>query len=295
MAAVSSSAGGAAATSPAPCEPILVNVANAFSGEPLASLEVEAMSSVDQLGLALAKVSPLPWDSHYRFASEAGHMLERKMAVRELGEGREVHVAACVVANKWGFSPLEGAKSRRLMLKPHEQDPDTLSEAHKEGGGGGIALSAEPIPWREGKASFCVEILNMDGDGRGREGLEIGITDAHPKQGGRPRWVPHSGYAVLCEPSWVSSDAGNFWKDGSKDVGLPPWKDLKPVNLKQGDVVQFSLLEAGDIEVVVNGTLQVHWPAAATKAPKYPEEVYGLVGLRDPLRAVSLRLDPGRS
>ncbi|OLP83788.1 hypothetical protein AK812_SmicGene35396 [Symbiodinium microadriaticum] len=54
----------------------------------------------------------------------------------------------------------------------------TVRVFRNESAKGGMAMSAEAIPWRSGRACFVVEILEMRG--RGAEGLEIGITDASP-------------------------------------------------------------------------------------------------------------------
>ena len=122
--------------------------------------------------------------------------------------------------------------------------------------------------------------------GPGREGLEIGITDASPES-----FRAHPTYAVLSRPSWVSSDAGRCWRHGQRvDPRLPEWSDLRPINLKSGDQVQFCLDTTGGIEVYVNGKLQVQWQQSDTGAPSFPKPVYALVGLRSPLMALSLQL-----
>lgn len=82
----------------------------------------------------------------------------------------------------------------------------------RRSGSGGVALTSE-LPWISGVASYEVAIREMD---RGSEGLEMGFTEITSQR--------HMGYAVLCKPSWVSSDAGYLWVNGAKQYHLPPWK-----------------------------------------------------------------------
>lgn len=184
----------------------------------------------------------------------------------------------------WGFSQLPDTRSRTLTFAEDDRDTSCMTKVFRnESAKGGMAMSAEAIPWRSGRACFVVEILEMRG--RGAEGLEIGITDASPE-----RFIAHPTYAVLSRPSWVSSDAGCCWRHGTKLSRLSAWSEVKPIRLKSGDRVQFCLDMGGGMEVYVNGRLQVRWQQSDTDAPIFPKPVYALVGLRAPLMALSIEL-----
>ena len=49
-------------------------------------------------------------------------------------------------------------------------------------------------------------------------------------------------YASVLRPSWLSSDSGSLWIDGSSVYDAGQWKHLRPVNLKAGDVVTFTVM-----------------------------------------------------
>ncbi|CAE7316515.1 unnamed protein product [Symbiodinium natans] len=263
---------------------MVITVLRGLTGEPLATLQLDGTFSIERLESELVSVAPLPSQSRYKFASEAGEMLRPVVQLRQLGEGRDLTLQSFVVPKIWGFAQAENSFSRSITFQPSELDSGCMVRAFcSEDARGGMAISAEAIPWRSGRAAFAVEILGMGT--RGHEGLEIGITHRAPET-----FRAHPGYAVLSQPSWVSSDAGCLWQNGSKHYDLPGWATTTPFRLTAGDVVHFSLMANGDIEVHVNGRIQAEWPRTAHGAPEYPKPVYALVGLRAPLTGVALKL-----
>lgn len=98
-----------------------------------------------------------------------------------------------------------------ITLSP-QQGHDLVMATRPDGTKGGMAIT-NAIPYKEGVASFEVVILEMEDVGS--EGLEIGITGSGLEDG----FKLHKTYAVLSQPSWVSSDAGNLWVSGVKQYG----------------------------------------------------------------------------
>lgn len=98
-----------------------------------------------------------------------------------------------------------------ITLSPQDGG-DLVMATRPDGTKGGMAIT-NAIPYKEGVASFEVVILEMEDVGS--EGLEIGITGSGLEDG----FKLHKTYAVLSQPSWVSSDAGNLWVSGVKQYG----------------------------------------------------------------------------
>ncbi len=106
----------------------------------------------------------------------------------------------------------ENSTETSITLSPLE-GRDLVMATRRDGTAGGMAIT-NAIPYsKEGVASFEVIILEMEDVGS--EGLEIGITGSGLKDG----FTIHKTYAVLSHPSWVSSDAGNLWVSGVKHYG----------------------------------------------------------------------------
>lgn len=64
------------------------------------------------------------------------------------------------------------------------------------------------------------------------------------------------------------------------------WKHVRPNLLKAGDVVTVIIHKSGNFEIHCNGVHQVTWTQANVDTDK---DLYPLVGMRAPLKAVALR------
>eukprot|EP00931_Biecheleriopsis_adriatica_P054644 TRINITY_DN32178_c0_g1_i1.p1 TRINITY_DN32178_c0_g1~~TRINITY_DN32178_c0_g1_i1.p1 ORF type:complete len:268 (+),score=49.21 TRINITY_DN32178_c0_g1_i1:18-821(+) len=263
-------------------DPIEVTVQHSFTGETIASFSELGSKTFASLAAELESVAPVPRESRYFFMTEDGVEAPLSNVLRDLVVGSSVVLLAGVQLKPWCLSPMPQAKSESIQLLRREEDGDAAKHAKRTSGQGGVVMSQEPIPWVGDRAAF--EVVIEENDGPGHEGLEIGITNEGPD-----RLAVHSGYAVLTRPSWVSSDAGCLWIDGQKQYRQPAWANLKPIGLKAGDMVRFSLLESGFLEVHVNGQTQASWKFEG----KVPRDVYALVGLRAPCSAVKVQLPQG--
>ncbi|GMH82002.1 hypothetical protein TrVE_jg184 [Triparma verrucosa] len=151
--------------------------------------------------------------------------------------------------------------------------------ARRFNGQGGACIASEPLVFVNGEASFEVVIKKMKGSED--EGLECGVTTTRPED------IDLSyDYASTHVPSWLSSDSGSFWKDGRSVYDAGQWKHLRPVNLKAGDVVTFTVMGNGGIRIECNGVLQVVWDKARVNTSK---PLYAFFGMRAPLCGISVR------
>lgn len=263
-----------------PEDVLTVVVENPISGEIIVTLP--AISRVERLA-ELQKL--LPCDdlhSQYKFMCEA-------VSLQDLLDSEaqgELRLQAFRVHRSLLFD--RATEDSITLSDPDSDDGATLASRHSSAAGG-MAITGS-LPWKDGVVSFEVVIMEMEDVGS--EGLEIGITGCGPDDG----FLMHRAYAVLSHPSWVSSDYGSLWISGRKQRGddFQPWKDLVPKCLRPGDVVRLVLyVDSGDLEIFVNGASQARW--LCEKMPKKlvvseGQELFGLVGLRRPLKVARVRL-----
>ncbi|CAJ1390083.1 unnamed protein product [Effrenium voratum] len=260
---------------------VTVVVENSISGEVIATWsEVPQDEHLE----ALQRLLPTDLHSRFKFASESVSLLDLQAT-----EG-VIRLHACRVRAPLLFSEV----SESVTLSGDADDPSQMGAtiASRDGDHTGGMAMTEALRWADGVASFEVVIMEMEKFGS--EGIEIGITNCSRADG----FSLHQKYAVLSQPSWVSSDAGNLWISGSKQYGaaFPPWKDVTPRRLQADDVVRLAFYaETGDMEIYVNEVRQARWsgekmPKSKTLVVSEGQQLYGLVGLRRPLKVARVRL-----
>eukprot|EP00435_Cladocopium_sp_Y103_P021405 s1469_g5.t1 len=266
-----------------PEDVLTVVVENPISGEVIVRLPEVSK------GELLAELQKrLPCDdlhSQYKFMCEAVSL--RDLLESEAPQG-ELRLQAFLVQRSLLFDRATEGSITLSSDPDSDSDGATIASRHSSAAGG-MAITGS-LPWKDGVASFEVVIMEMEDVGS--EGLEIGITGYGPDDG----FSMHRTYAVLSHPSWVSSDYGCLWISGSKQHGadFQPWKDLVPKRLRPGDVVRLVLyVDSGDVEIFVNGASQARW--LGEKMPNKlvvseGQELFGLVGLRRPLKVACVRL-----
>lgn len=263
-----------------PEDVLTVVVENPISGEIIVTLP--AISRVERLAELQKRLPCDDLHSQYKFMCEA-------VSLQDLLDSEaqgELRLQAFRVHRSLLFD--RATEDSITLSDPDSDDGATLASRHSSAAGG-MAITGS-LPWKDGVVSFEVVIMEMEDVGS--EGLEIGITGCGPDDG----FLMHRAYAVLSHPSWVSSDYGSLWISGRKQRGddFQPWKDLVPKCLRPGDVVRLVLyVDSGDLEIFVNGASQARW--LGEKMPKKlvvseGQELFGLVGLRRPLKVARVRL-----
>lgn len=92
-------------------------------------------------------------------------------------------------------------------------------------------------------------------------------------------------YCAVVHPSWISSDSGSLWVNGSPKYNQGQWATTRPISLKVGDVVRVTVTSNGALMIHCNGEHQVTWHAACVPIDK---PLYAIVGMRAPAVCVSL-------
>lgn len=262
------------------------------AGEPLAELPVEAEWTAGVLAQKVALLAPLadPRRMHYAFVLDTAKLGAEDALAPHLSEGEGLTLTAVVEMVPWYLSTVAKGQSATMLYEEGSEHP--VAARRNGGRSGAVVMSNHPVPWLEaattgGEGAFSFEVVVDGMESRGHEGLELGVTTLPPEDA----TSSFSDYAVLCQNTWVSSDAGRLWVNGDTKDDMRPqyWSSTTPNKLKVGDVVRFSVLEAGDIEIQVNGEEQVLWRPAGVPAS---EPLYAIVGMRAPCSAVTVRL-PG--
>eukprot|EP00929_Paragymnodinium_shiwhaense_P074328 TRINITY_DN38025_c0_g1_i2.p1 TRINITY_DN38025_c0_g1~~TRINITY_DN38025_c0_g1_i2.p1 ORF type:complete len:1491 (-),score=438.68 TRINITY_DN38025_c0_g1_i2:649-5121(-) len=195
----------------------------------------------------------------------------------------EQELEAVAVEQAWQLASCNLQPGDASSVQGDEHERLSTGTVHLAADAGGVVLISSDalhvLP--EGGTYFEATVEGVDATAGGDEGLEVGVTTTHPSA-----LAATEDYAVLVEGSWVSSDAGTLWVDGTGlEEIYPAWQHTKPGQLVSGDVVRFSISCEGAIGIAVNGVEQASW---AARLPLNKQPLYALIGLRRPCVAVRL-------
>lgn len=183
-----------------------------------------------------------------------------------------------------------------MLVPPAASYDEGTTFATRNEGRGCVVRSLDPLGCA-GHIAFEVEVFY---EGVGHEGIELGVTTSE-LDFMSPNY--NNSYAVLQNPSWVSSDAGCFWCHGDSDRNLSPnggnWSSTTPNQLKTGDIVRCEVSAEGIMSISVNDLVQVKWDLVSDRqgimlhgtsiALPCDQPLYAIIGLRAPCKAVSVR------